>query len=116
MNVSLIWNKSTKKKYEKIFADVQSYIDKTCVQKMTPLVPVGLPRYRNSGRLRDSVRIDEPGKIVYTSPRARHDYYATVNHAHGGNPKAQRMWFEVMKSADGKAILRGASEIIRSAK
>lgn len=108
----LVWDKAALRLRQKRFEQAQSYIDRQCVEKMTPYVPVGLPRFRNSGRLRDSVRIAEPGRIVYTAPFARHDYYSTVNHEHGGNPQAQRLWFEVMKKKHGGAILRGAADVM----
>ena len=78
---------------------------------MTPLVPVARSYWHHAGRLRDSVRNPSPGRIEYTAPFARHDYYATVDHRHGGNPAAQRMWFEYMKMRDAPAILRGAAAI-----
>lgn len=108
---ALVWNKSEISKLNKRLADAQTYIDTQCVEKMTPFVPVGKPRFHHSGRLRDSVSIKEPGCIIYTAPFAKHDYYSTVNHAHGGNPQAQRLWFEPMKRQYKGAILRGAAAI-----
>lgn len=78
---------------------------------MTPYVPVGLPKYKNAGKLRDSAKIEKPGKIVYTAPFAKSDYYNNVNHKRGGNPNARRLWFEFTKKKHGAAILRGAAKI-----
>ena len=90
----------------------QDYIDSECVRLMTPLVPVGLPKYDNSGKLRDSAVIVRPGRIEYTAPFARRDYYnKKVDHRRGGNPKARRMWFEPMKKQHAPQILRGAAAI-----
>ncbi len=113
MNVRLIWAKNFNPRVKKMLRDAQNCIDTQCVEKMTEFVPVGLPRYRNSGKLRDSVEIREAGKIIYTAPFARHDYYATVNHQNSGNPKAQRMWFEVMKAKYSTKIRQEVSRITK---
>ena len=111
MRTILRWNRVELNKINKNLSAAQAYIDAQCVEKMTPFVPVGLPRFQNSGKLRDSVQIKEPGCIIYTSPFAKHDYYSTVNHQHGGNPQGQRLWFEPMKRQHKGAILRGAAAI-----
>ncbi len=112
MNCTLIINKASVKKRQAAMDKAQSYIDSESLRLMTPYVPVGLPRFRNSGKLRDSGKVDSPGVIVYTAPKARSDYYNDkVDHAHGGNPHAQRLWFEVMKAKHCKELLRGACKI-----
>ncbi|MBR1750844.1 MAG: hypothetical protein IJ740_08200 [Ruminococcus sp.] len=97
---------------KKRFDLAQTFIDDQALKLMTPYVPVGLPYYRNSGKLRDSGEVAEPGAIVYTAPFARSDYYANVDHAHGGNPQATRLWFETMKHYHAAEIFRGAAKII----
>ena len=111
MKVTLKWvgDKFRKKK----FAEVQNYIDSTCLERMTEFVPVALPKYKNAGKLRDSAEIPEPGVIIYTSPFAKSDYYAEKNHKRGGNPKATRMWFETMKRRYKNEILEGAAQKLR---
>lgn len=111
MRTMLRWNRNFGALQTARFRAAQAYIDRECVKRMTPFVPVGLPRFQNSGKLRDSVQIKEPGCIIYTSPFAKHDYYSTVNHQHGGNKEAQRLWFEPMKHQHKGAILRGAAAI-----
>lgn len=110
--IKLVWDKKMLLMRKKRFAEAQNYIDNTCVEKMTPFVPVALPRFRNAGKLRDSASIPTPGKIVYTSPKSRSDYYSTVNHRHGGNPQASRLWFEVMKKRSAGQILRGTAKVL----
>lgn len=112
MNVKLKWNRNFYKVRAKRFKQAQNYVDTECVKRMEPYVPVGRKSYHNSGKLKASVRIKEPGKIVYTAPFSRHDYYSTVNHSHGGNPNAKRLWFEVMKKESGEKILRGTAVIV----
>lgn len=112
ISFSFIWNRIAVRKINKRMIEAQAYIDTECIDKMTPLVPVAKPRFYNAGKLRDSVEIKEPGCIIYTAPFAKHDYYSAVNHQHGGNKKAQRMWFEPMKRQCKTVILRGAAAIV----
>ena len=112
MNAKLVFNKSSIKDRKKRLEDAQDYVDKKSLELMTLYVPVGLPRYKNSGKLRDSGKVAGRGKIVYTAPKARGDYYnKTINHRHGGNPNATALWLETMKSKHKQAILRGAAAI-----
>lgn len=112
MNITFTLDSRAMKHREERFGQAQKYIDSECIKLMTPFVPVALPYYKNAGKLRDSVENPEPGVIVYMAPKARHDYTSTVNHAHGGNPQAQRLWFEVMKAHYATAILKGTAKIL----
>lgn len=96
------------------FQRAQAYLDSECLRLMTPIVPVAKKRFDNAGKLRDSGQIAEPGKIIYTAPFARSDYYANKRHKppHGGNPLGERMWFEVMKQRHSATLLRGTAAII----
>ena len=100
------------KKLRENLKEAQNYVDAESLRLMLPYVPVGLPKYERSGTLRDSGRVESPGKIVFTARKARHDYYnRRVDHRHGGNPNATPLWFETMKKKHGSAILRGAAGI-----
>lgn len=113
MQAKVVINRASINERKQRLKQAQSYVDKECLRLMTPYVPVGLPKYKNSGALRDSGKIVRPGKIVYTAAFARHDYYnRKVNHKHGGNPNATPLWFETMKKKHGAAILRGAAAIV----
>lgn len=97
MRAVLVWNLRFASSMKTAFSSAQDVIDKQCVKRMTEFVPVALPKYPKAGMLRDSVKIEEPGHIIYTAPHAVHQYYDDLNHKGTGNPKAQRYWFEVMK-------------------
>lgn len=71
MKATLILNKNAISDRKKRFEAAQEYVDKKSLEYMTLYVPVGLPRYKNSGKLRDSGKIAGRGKIVYTAPKAR---------------------------------------------
>lgn len=113
MLVRFMWANGFNSRISKMLKKSQAYVDKQCIEKMTEFVPVGLPRYRNAGKLRDSVKIKEAGKIIYTAPFARHDYYSKVNHKNGGNPNATRLWFEVMKNKHKAEIRQNVAKITR---
>lgn len=112
IKVKLTWVKGFITRKTKRFEEAQTYIDEQCVEKMSEFVPVASSVYENAGALRDSVKIDEPGKIIYTAPFAEHQYYDELNHQNSGNPNAERLWFEVMKEKYSEDIRNGAGEIV----
>ena len=112
MNATLTFDPAMLKRRTKRFEKAQDWLDNECVKRMTPFVPVGLPRFHHSGKLAASVKIVKPGVIVYDAPFARHDYYADVDHSHGGNPQAQRLWFEIMKAEELEDLRKGVAEVV----
>lgn len=112
MQINFVMNPMSMRIRQRQFAKAQKYIDKECIRCMIPYVPVAPESIRNAGRLRDSAGIAEPGHIVFTAPKAKVSYYAKVNHKHGGNPKATRLWFRTMKAESAESILRGAAAIV----
>lgn len=111
LNVNLKWQGDPFRKAK--FARAQRYIDETCIEKMGEYVPVAPPFFRKAGRLRDSAEISEPGHIIYTADFGPDVYYGTYKHRKSGNPKAKRMWFEVMKHKHKDEILKGAAERLK---
>lgn len=112
MKLTLVWNGNPFKSKKKVIEKAQNYVDEACLEKMEEFVPVGKPKYENSGKLRDSAEIKEPGLIIYTAPFAKHAYYDDVNHKRSGNPNGKRLWFEVMKQRYKEEILKGAQKIL----
>lgn len=112
MNCTLVFDRHSLRRRQKNMKKAQAYVDTECIKRMGPFVPVGLPRFNNSGKLAASAQVKQAGRIEYTAPFAEHDYYAEVDHSHGGNPRAQRLWFEVMKAENCKPILIGAAKIL----
>lgn len=118
----LILNRSAMLNRRRRFAQAQDYVDKQCLDRMRPLVPVALPKYPNAGKLRDSGRIEKRGHIIYSGrvitragrPRrlAKFAYYGKTNHKHGGNIHGRRRFFEVMKSQHKHEIGAGAAKIM----
>lgn len=110
-NIKLKWISDPFRKAK--FRRAQTYIDETCVDKMRQYVPVAPPYFQKSGKLRDSARIIEPGHIIYTAEYAPETYYGDYKHKKSGNPKAKRMWFEVMKHKHKEEILEGAAKRLK---
>lgn len=111
--LDFVINKAANKIHEEDLKKAQDYIDNQCIEKMKPYVPVSIPGYRKSGKLRDSVKIAEPGKIIYTSPFALFRYYQPWKSHLTGNPNGASYWFEVMKERHGNEILRGAAAVAK---
>lgn len=113
IKVGLVLNKGAMNRHKKQLDKAQDYIDSECIRLMTPYVPVARDEFKGRGRLRNSAKVLSPGKIVYTAPFARSDYYAVKDHKppHGGNPEGRRLWFEYMKVRHAAAILRKAAAI-----
>ena len=110
--MQIIWNQPAILARARRIKKAQNYVDRACLEKMTPYVPVALKKYKNSGRLRQSGKIHSPGRIVYTAPLARYAYYAKVHHEHGENPHGRRKWFQVMKTKYKHEIGAGAARIM----
>ena len=68
MDFRFIWAKNFNPKVKRMLKNAQNYVDTQCVEKMTPFVPVAPARFRNSGKLRNSVKIKKAGTITYTAP------------------------------------------------
>lgn len=110
-DATLKLNKTAIKNRRKKLQKAQNYLDNELVKLMTPLVPVALKKYYRHGAMLRSMTIAEPGKIVFKTKEARHGYYSKANHAHGGNPKAKRRFFEVVKAKDGARLLAQVAKI-----
>ncbi|MGN0586212.1 MAG: minor capsid protein [Oscillospiraceae bacterium] len=90
---------------------VQKYIDEKVLDKCERYVPFRSGTLLKSGRLSTAIG---SGEVKYRTPYCRHVYYnnagrGTEGTAHGG--LRGRLWFERMKKAHAREILRGAAQI-----
>lgn len=90
---------------------VQKYIDEKVLDKCERYVPFRSGTLLKSGRLSTVIG---SGEVKYRTPYCRPVYYhnagrGTEGTAHGG--LRGRLWFERMKKAHARAILRGAAQI-----
>lgn len=90
---------------------VQKYIDEKVLDKCERYVPFRSGTLLKSGRLSTVIG---SGEVKYRTPYCRHVYYynagrGTEGTAHGG--LRGKKWFERMKKAHAREILRGAAQI-----
>lgn len=130
--VNLVWKQTFSDDVNNRFSSAQKFVDSECIRLMVPYTPM-----RNGIMMKSPVLGTKigSGNIVYQSPYARFQYYGKVmvsrisgspwarrgeskaltdkdlNYSKTRHPKAQRMWFEVMKADKGEAILRGVAKI-----
>lgn len=133
----LVWRNTFAADNNERFTNVQKFVDSEVMRYMVPYTPM------RSGFLMKSPVLGTKigsGRIFYASPYARFQYYGYVMvsrvtgspYARQGeskvktnrmlhynlkrHPKAQRLWFEVMKQDKKEALLRGAQRIANRGK
>ena len=130
--VNLVWRQNFGADATDRFSTAQKFVDSECIRLIIPYTPM-----RNGIMMKSPVLGTKigSGKIIYQSPYARFQYYGKVmvssitgspwarqgeskiltekdlTYDTSRHPKAQRMWFEVMKADKRETILRGAARI-----
>ena len=92
---------------QKHFEQMQDYVDKSCIMYMRDYVPVADKKFKNAGKMRASHKVEKPGVIINTEPRARREYYTNKG---GSGGKRGKLWFECMKADHKNDILKGAKK------
>lgn len=105
--MKLIFRLPNKKKN---FRNAQKSVDSDCMKYLNEFVPVAPERYAKAGKLRDSLKNPEAGKLIYTERFAPHTYYDATTRKNRGNPKGTRLWFETTKKHYKARILMGAKK------
>ena len=96
------FNKATEQKQRKI----QSIVDSEVLKRCGPYVPLDTGMLRKAGTLGTVIG---SGKIVYTAPYARRQYYENKGQGrHNASGKRGKLWFERMKAAQKDDILMKA--------
>lgn len=132
--VNLVWKQTFSRENTTRFSNVQKFVDSECIRLMVPYTPM-----RNGILMKNAVLGTKigSGRIFYTSPYARFQYYGKVmvssvtgspfarkgeskvltnkdlKYSTARHPKARRLWFEAMKAEKKQQILRGAAAIAR---
>ena len=89
-------------KSQKNIRQAQDYVDSECLKYLPDYTPIANHKYPHWGKMSKSHKVEKPGVIINTEPKARREYY--VNKGSSGQGK---FWLERMK-ADHKAdILKG---------
>lgn len=129
----LKWNKSFGAERSEKLLKAQKFVDSECIRLMVPYTPTLNTMLRKSATLGTKIG---SGKIQYTSPYARYQYYGKLMvssrtgsaYASSGEskvltevdlkynkskaPLAGALWFERMKADKKEQILRGAAAIM----
>jgi hypothetical protein len=133
----LVWSRTFARDNNERFENVQKFVDSEIIRYMVPYTPMRNGLLSKSAVLGTKIG---SGRIIYASPYARFQYYGYVMvsrvtgspYARQGeskvktnrmlhynlkrHPKAQRLWFEVMKQDKKEALLRGAQRIANRGK
>lgn len=91
-------------KSEKNLAQAQSYIDSEVVKRLEDYTPVAKDIYPNHGKMSKSHKVQTPGIIINTEPKARREYY--INKGFSGKLRG-KLWLERMKADHKEDILKG---------
>ena len=94
-------------KVKKNFAETQDYIDGQCMSYLPDYTPIARKRFKNHGKMSRSHKVPQPGLIINTEPKARHEYY--TNKGYSG-PNRGKYWFERMKADHKDDILKGLNK------
>lgn len=93
---------------------VQKFIDNEVLRRCDKYTPKQTGKLISSGT---KGTVIGSGRIIYTAPYAKPNYYHNAGHGAGGTATGGlrgRLWFERMRKANGAAIVRGAAIIARS--
>lgn len=132
--LTLAWKNTFGRDHTERFNDIQKFVDSECIRLMVQYTPM------RNGLLYKSAVVGTKigsGHIYYASPYARFQYYGKVmvssvtgsayarhgeskvvtnkelTYSTARHPKAQKMWFETMKTNHKEQILRGAAAITK---
>lgn len=104
MKAELKWGAGFANKKTGALEKAQFFVDSECLNRMKYLTPRDTGAMIKSGILGT---VPGSGKIEYTSPYARRQYYEN----RGNGKQGGRLWFERMKAQEGNDIRRKAEAI-----
>ncbi len=96
-----------KVKSEQNLSQAQNYVDSECLRYLPDYTPVAMKRFENRGKMSRSHKVDTPGVIINTEPKARREYY--INKGGSGAPRG-KFWLERMKADHKDDILKGLNK------
>lgn len=134
MQITFEWNRNFRSNTNDKFQKAQKFVDSECIRLMVPYTPaLNNVMYKTA----TEGTVIGSGRIIYTSPCARYQYYgklmvSSVNgssYARSGekkvltdkdlkyntfrHTKAGKLWFERMKKDHKTDILKGAKELMK---
>lgn len=89
---------------EKNIRQAQNYIDNEVVHRLEDYTPIAMERFKNRGKMSKAHKVQTPGVIINTEPKARREYY--INKGFSGKLRG-KFWLERMKADHKEDILKG---------
>lgn len=89
---------------EKNIQQAQTYIDNEVVRRLEDYTPIAMERFKNRGKMSKSHKVQTPGVVINTEPKARREYY--INKGFSGKLRG-KFWLERMKADHKEDILKG---------
>lgn len=105
----LTFNTGFSAKWTETMNRVQKMVDSEVLRYCDPLTPKQTGALINSGKMGTVLG---SGEVKYTAPYAANQYYNTAE-TRSYDPRRGGRWFERMKVAHGKAILKGAKKALK---
>lgn len=104
MTVRLSWAQNFSTRWNGVLQRKQQIVDSEVLRYCAPYVPFRTGALTRSGTVGTVIG---SGEVVYASPYARFQYYATAE-SREYDPRRGGLWFERMKPAHKADILRAA--------
>lgn len=98
----LTWNPGAERRINNVLKEKQKTIDSEVLRLCAPMVPFKSGALERSGTIHTVIG---SGEVVYATPYARYQYYATAQ-TRSYDPRRGARWFERMKTAHKDQILR----------
>lgn len=103
----LVFSRDFESKSKKNLSQAQDYVDKECLKYLPDYTPIANKKYKNAGKMSKAHKIQQPGLIINTEPKARHEYY--VNKGFSGHNRG-KYWLERMKADHKDDIEKGLNK------
>lgn len=92
---------------EKNIRQAQNYIDNEVVRRLEDYTPIAMERFKNRGKMSKAHKVQTPGVIINTEPKARREYYINKGYSSKDGHNRGKFWLERMKADHKEDILKG---------
>ncbi len=103
----LVFSNDFESKTKKNFAQAQDYVDNEVLKYLPDYTPIAHKRFKNRGKMSKAHKVDKPGLIINTEPKARREYYSNKGFS---GPNRGKYWLERMKADHKDDILKGLNK------
>ncbi len=103
----LVFSNDFESKTKKNFAQAQNYVDNEVLKYLPDYTPIAHKRFKNRGKMSKAHKVDKPGLIINTEPKARREYYSNKGFS---GPNRGKYWLERMKADHKDDILKGLNK------